>query len=162
MFSSNCCFLTSIQISQEAGQVVWYFYLYLNQCPFDSKASIFPTIPTSVSTALVYGHKVIQQDIQHVNSSTNADMVSACSGASDSLWFHGVPCQASLFMRFFQQEYWCGFLQVIFLIQGLNPHFLHLLHCRQTLYQCHWGSQYSRVDKLGFRYQFNYFLALGT
>ena len=24
MFSSNCCFLTCIQISQEAGQVVWY------------------------------------------------------------------------------------------------------------------------------------------
>ena len=28
MSSSNCCFLTSIQISQEAGQVVWYSHLY--------------------------------------------------------------------------------------------------------------------------------------
>ena len=27
MSSSNCCFLTSIQMSQEAGQVVWYSYL---------------------------------------------------------------------------------------------------------------------------------------
>ena len=27
MSSSNCCFLTCIQISQEAGQVLWYFYL---------------------------------------------------------------------------------------------------------------------------------------
>ena len=27
MSSSNCCFLTCIQISQEAGQVVWYFHL---------------------------------------------------------------------------------------------------------------------------------------
>ena len=26
MSSSNCCFLTCIQISQEAGQVVWYSY----------------------------------------------------------------------------------------------------------------------------------------
>ena len=26
MSSSNCCFLTCIQISQEAGQVVWYFH----------------------------------------------------------------------------------------------------------------------------------------
>ena len=25
--SSNCCFLTCIQISQEAGQVVWYYHL---------------------------------------------------------------------------------------------------------------------------------------
>ena len=30
MWSSNCCFLTCIQISQEAGKVVWYFYLLKN------------------------------------------------------------------------------------------------------------------------------------
>ena len=28
MPSSNCCFLTCIQISQEAGQVVWYSHLF--------------------------------------------------------------------------------------------------------------------------------------
>ena len=30
MSSSNCCFLTCIQVSQEAGQVVWYSHLFLN------------------------------------------------------------------------------------------------------------------------------------
>ncbi|CAM9784743.1 unnamed protein product [Rangifer tarandus platyrhynchus] len=30
MSSSNCCFLTSIQISQEAGNVVWYSHLFQN------------------------------------------------------------------------------------------------------------------------------------
>ena len=30
MSSSNCCFLTCIQISQEAGKVVWYSYLLKN------------------------------------------------------------------------------------------------------------------------------------
>ena len=30
MSSSHCCFLTCIQISQEAGQVVWYFHLFQN------------------------------------------------------------------------------------------------------------------------------------
>ena len=30
MSSSNCCFLTCIQISQETGKVVWYFYLFKN------------------------------------------------------------------------------------------------------------------------------------
>ena len=30
LFSSNCCFLTCIQISQEAGQVVWYSHLLKN------------------------------------------------------------------------------------------------------------------------------------
>ena len=31
---SNCCFLTYIQVSQEAGKVVWYSYLFKNfpQC----------------------------------------------------------------------------------------------------------------------------------
>ena len=30
MSTSNCCFLTCRQISQEAGQVVWYSYLFQN------------------------------------------------------------------------------------------------------------------------------------
>ena len=30
MSSSNCCFLTCIQISQEAGQMVWYSHLFQN------------------------------------------------------------------------------------------------------------------------------------
>ena len=30
MPGSNCCFLTSIQIFQEAGQVVWYSHLFQN------------------------------------------------------------------------------------------------------------------------------------
>ena len=34
MFSSNSCFLTCIQISQEAGQVVWYSHLFQNFSEF--------------------------------------------------------------------------------------------------------------------------------
>ena len=34
MSSSNCCFLTCIQVSQEAGQVVWYSYLFQNSLQF--------------------------------------------------------------------------------------------------------------------------------
>ena len=30
MSSSNCCFLACIQISQEEGQVIWYFHLFQN------------------------------------------------------------------------------------------------------------------------------------
>ena len=30
MSSSNCCFLTCIQVSQEAGLVVWYSHLFQN------------------------------------------------------------------------------------------------------------------------------------
>ena len=34
MSSSNCCFLTCIQISQEAGQVIWYSHLFKNFSQF--------------------------------------------------------------------------------------------------------------------------------
>ena len=34
MSSSNCCFLTCIQISQEAGQMVWYSHLFHNFLQF--------------------------------------------------------------------------------------------------------------------------------
>ena len=34
MSSSNCCFLTCIQISQETGKVVWYFHLLKNFLQF--------------------------------------------------------------------------------------------------------------------------------
>ena len=30
MSSFNCCFLTCIEVSQEAGQVVWYSHLFQN------------------------------------------------------------------------------------------------------------------------------------
>ena len=30
MSSSNCCFLTCISVSQEAGQVVWYAHIFQN------------------------------------------------------------------------------------------------------------------------------------
>ena len=34
MSSSNCCFLTCIQISQEASEVVWYSHLFQNCAQF--------------------------------------------------------------------------------------------------------------------------------
>ena len=34
MSSSNCCFLTRIQVSQETGQVVWYSHLLHNFLQF--------------------------------------------------------------------------------------------------------------------------------
>ena len=34
MSSSNCCFLTCIQVSQEADKVVWYYHLFKNFLQF--------------------------------------------------------------------------------------------------------------------------------
>ena len=45
MYSSNCCFLTCIQISQEAGKVVWYSHLLKD----------FPQIVVIVDTVKGFG-----------------------------------------------------------------------------------------------------------
>ena len=34
VFSSNCCFLACIQVSQEPGKVVWDFHLFKNSPQF--------------------------------------------------------------------------------------------------------------------------------
>ena len=34
MFDSNCCFLTCIEVSQEAGKVVWYSHFFQNFLQF--------------------------------------------------------------------------------------------------------------------------------
>ena len=39
MSSSNCCFLTHIQVSQEAGQVVWYSHLFKKFPQFGDSSS---------------------------------------------------------------------------------------------------------------------------
>ena len=46
MSSSNCCFLTSIHISQEAGQVVWYSYLLKNFPQFIVIHTVTQSCPT--------------------------------------------------------------------------------------------------------------------
>ena len=48
MSSSNCCFLTCIQVSQEAGQVTWYCHLFLNfPSLLWSTQSVFGTVNKS-------------------------------------------------------------------------------------------------------------------
>ena len=46
MVGSNCCFLTCIQMSQESGNVVWYFHLFKN-------------LPLFVATHTVKGFSVV-------------------------------------------------------------------------------------------------------
>ena len=48
MSSSNCCFLTSIHISQEAGKVVWYSHLF-------KKFPQFVVIHTVIHTVKGFG-----------------------------------------------------------------------------------------------------------
>ena len=58
MFGSNCYFLTCIKVSQEAGKVVWYFYVFKNfpqllvihtikgfSMVNEEEADVFPEVP---------------------------------------------------------------------------------------------------------------------
>ena len=54
MSSSNCCFLTCIQISQKAGQVVWYSHFFKN-------------IPQFVVNHPVKGFGIVSKCLFHYN-----------------------------------------------------------------------------------------------
>ena len=53
MSTSNCCFLTCIQVSQEAGKVVWYSYLFKN-------------FPQFVVIHMVKGFSIVNEAKVHV------------------------------------------------------------------------------------------------
>ena len=44
MSGSNCCLLTCVQVSQEAGNVVWYSQLFQNFPQFDSTVNSFSVV----------------------------------------------------------------------------------------------------------------------
>ena len=71
MSSSNCCFLTCIQISQEAGQVVWYSHLFQNFPQFvvihtvkgfgtvnKAEIDVFLELPCFLDDPRVVGHLI--------------------------------------------------------------------------------------------------------
>ena len=55
MSSSNCCFLTCIQLSQEAGQVVWYSHLFQNSPQFIVIHTVFGYILFFSSLIALFG-----------------------------------------------------------------------------------------------------------
>ena len=54
MSSSNCCFFTCIQVSQEAGQVVWYSHLFQSFPPF----VVIHTVRNSLAFLMTHVHWV--------------------------------------------------------------------------------------------------------
>ena len=67
MSSSNCCFLTCIQISQEADQVVWYSHLFQNFPQFlvihTVKGSSYKLFFLVMITFKIYSLRNVQQSI---------------------------------------------------------------------------------------------------
>ena len=86
MSSSNCCFLTCIQISQEAGHVAWYSHLFKSSL---GDSNIQPGLRTS--------------ELEH------ACILScfSCVQLFATLW--AIAHQAPMSMGFSMQEYLNGF-----------------------------------------------------
>ena len=75
MSSSNCCFLTSIQVSQEAGKVVWYSHLLKN----------FPQLDTVKSVSIVNEADVFMELSWFFYDSTDVgNLISGSSAFSKS------------------------------------------------------------------------------
>ena len=125
MSSSNCCFLICIQISQEAGKVVWYSHLFKN----------FPQI---VVIQTVQGFGIVNKakdvflelscffdDLSDVGNLISGS--SAFSKSSLNIWIGG---EGKLVSSFWEQ----------FLTQFMP----HLSVCYQeTFYTCGWQNMYS-------------------
>ena len=72
MSSSNCCFLTCIQVSQEASQVVWYSHFFQNLPLFimiHTKAFAVNKIETDVFLELFFDDPA---DAGNLNSGSSA------------------------------------------------------------------------------------------
>ena len=67
MSSSNCCFLTGIQVAQEAGQVVWYSHLVQN----------FPQ-SVVIHTVKGFGIMLFLKHVTHMPSSHPLCLLSLC------------------------------------------------------------------------------------
>ena len=115
MSSSNCCFLTCIEIFQEAGKVVWYSHLLKNFLQF-------------VVIHTVKGFSVVNETDIDVFVGNESDSHSV---VSNSLQPHGLYSP----WNYPGQKTGVGSLS---LLQGSNP---DLPHWRQILYQLsHKGS----------------------
>ena len=91
MSSSNCCFLICIQVSQEAGQVVWYSHLLQNFPQFIKPSSIYGHLYCVLFWVLTDNSAV--GHLAHV--STQFSSVQSLSHVH--LWAHGLqhslpPC----------------------------------------------------------------------
>ena len=88
MSSSNCCFLTCIQVSQEACQVVWYSHLFQN-------------FPQSVVIHTVKGFGIVNKAVQF--SSVPQSCPTLCNPMNHST--PGLPVQLLEFTQ--TLSWWC-------------------------------------------------------
>ena len=91
MSSSNCCFLTCIQVSQEVGQVVWYSHLFQNFQQFSvihtvkgfgivnkTEIDVFLELPTKPGRKCSLIIKTIPEDVQVISHDAEVKLLFTC------------------------------------------------------------------------------------
>ena len=84
MSGSNCCFLTCVQVSQEAGQVIWYSHLFKN----------FPQFVVIVEYSVQFSRSVMSDSLwAHESQHTRPPCPSPTPGVHSNLcpssqWCH--------------------------------------------------------------------------
>ena len=113
MSSSNCCFLTCIQVSQEADQVVWYSHLFQN-------------FPHSIVICIVKGFGIVNKDLPNPGIEPRSPTSQVASLPVEPQWKSKITGVGSLSLH-----------QGIFLTQESNQ---GLRHCRWILHRlsCMW------------------------
>ena len=112
MSSSNCCFYTCIQISQEAGHVVWYSHLFQNFPQFvvihtvkgfgivnKAEIDVFLELSCFFDNPVYIGNLIPGSLVAYW----------APTGLGSSSFSVLSFCLFILFMGFSRQEYWSGF-----------------------------------------------------
>ena len=124
MSNSNCCFLTCIQISQAAGQVVWYSYLFQNFAQF-----------VVIHTAQVFGivnkaevNVFLELSCFFVDSTYVGSLISGFSAFSKSsvdtpLYHHIIESLTTIHFLFYADLQFKLFLKKNHLEIGQNCHF---------------------------------------
>ena len=156
MSSSNCCFVTCIQVSQEAGKVVWYSHLFKNFSQFVVIHTVKGfSIANEAEVDVFWEFPYFFYDPMNVSSS-----ISAFSKFSLYIWkfsvhillkpslkdfeYYLLACEMCTAVQWFEH-----FLALSFFGIGMKTH--HFQSCGHSFFQIWWHIECSTLTASSFR-----------